>query len=88
MNSVLLNEKICELLGVVLVASGVVGHHVVVEVVVAAKAHEVDAATNGLRDSGRAKLLDDLSLGACEVSNLLVEGYAAHLHAWPIQYSS
>lgn len=76
-------------MGVVLVASGVVGHHVVVEVVViAAEAHEVDAATDGLRDSGWAKLLDDLSLGACEVSNLLVEGYAAHLHASPIQYCS
>lgn len=77
----MVNEEICKLLGVVLKASWVVGHHVVVEIVVAAKAHEEDAASDGLRDPLRAELFADLGAGVCEVANLLVEGYAAHLNA-------
>lgn len=79
LSGVLLNQEISILLGIVPIASVVVGHHVIVQVVIASHPHKEDAFGNGLCYSISTKPVCDLVERVPKVTDLLVEGNATHL---------
>ena len=83
--SVLLNQKVCKLLPIVLISGVVVGHEVVVEVVVAPHPNEEDAVRDRVGHRISTEGVSDLIEGRLEVLDLLVEWYAPNLHQWMYQ---